>query len=130
MSAGLANKIFDTMTEFANYGFNKSHAAAYGVVSYQTAYLKAHYPAEFMCAQISSEIGNFDKLPGFVAEAGDMGLTVLPPDVNHSLDRFVPEEGNIRFGLAGIKSVGAGAAQAIVAERKANGPFTGLIDFC
>jgi len=130
MPAGLANKIFDTMTEFANYGFNKSHAAAYGVVSYQTAYLKAHYPAEFMCAQISSEIGNFDKLPGFVSEAGEMGLTVLPPDVNHSLDRFVPEEGNIRFGLAGIKSVGAGAAQAIVAERKANGPFTGLIDFC
>jgi DNA polymerase-3 subunit alpha len=130
MSAGLANKIFDTMTEFANYGFNKSHAAAYGVVSYQTAYLKAHYPAEFMCAQISSEIGNFDKLPGFVAEAGDMGLTVLPPDVNHSLDRFVPEDGNIRFGLAGIKSVGACAAQAVVAERKANGPFTGLIDFC
>ena len=130
MPASLANKIFDTMTEFANYGFNKSHAAAYGVVSYQTAYLKAHYPAEFMCAQISSEIGNFDKLPGFVAEAGDMGLTVLPPDVNHSLDRFVPEDGNIRFGLAGIKSVGACAAQAVVAERKANGPFTGLIDFC
>ena len=130
MSNELANKIFDTMTEFANYGFNKSHAAAYGVVSYQTAFLKAHYPAEFMCAQISSEIGNFDKLPGFVAEAGDMGLTVLPPDVNHSLDRFIPEDGNIRFGLAGIKSVGEGAAQAIVAERKANGPFTGLIDFC
>ncbi|MDR2848983.1 MAG: DNA polymerase III subunit alpha, partial [Verrucomicrobiota bacterium] len=126
----LANKVFDIMTEFANYGFNKSHAAAYGVVSYQTAYLKAHYPAEFMCAQISSEIGNFDKLPGFVAEAGEMGLKVLPPDVNHSLDRFVPENGNVRFGLAGIKSVGEGAAQAIVAERQARGPFTGPVDFC
>jgi DNA polymerase-3 subunit alpha len=130
MSVELANKIFDTMAQFAEYGFNKSHAAAYGVVSYQTAYLKAHYPAEFMCAQISSEIGNFDKLPGFVAEAGEMGLKVLPPDVNHSLDRFVPEGGDIRFGLAGVKSVGEGAAQAIVAERKANGPFTGLVDFC
>jgi DNA polymerase-3 subunit alpha len=130
LSAAAANKVFDTMTEFANYGFNKSHAAAYAVVSYQTAFLKAHYPAEFMCAQISSEIGNFDKLPGFVAEAGEMGLHVLPPDVNHSLDRFGPENGDVRFGLAGVKSVGEGAAQAIVAERKANGPFTGLVDFC
>jgi DNA polymerase-3 subunit alpha len=130
LSEAAANRVFDTMTEFANYGFNKSHAAAYAVVSYQTAYLKAHYPAEFMCAQISSEIGNFDKLPGFVAEAGETGLKVLPPDVNHSLDRFVPEDGNVRFGLAGIKSVGEGAAQAIVAERTANGPFTGPVDFC
>ena len=129
MTTAAADRIFDTMTEFANYGFNKSHAAAYAIVAYQTGYLKAHYPAEFMCAQISSEIGNFDKLPGFVAEAGDMGLKVLPPDINHSLDRFAPEDGNVRFGLAGIKSVGEGAAQAIVAERNANGPYASFTDF-
>jgi len=128
--ADQAGQIFDNIEKFAGYGFNKAHAAAYGIVTYQTAYMKAHYPAEFMCAQISSEIGNFDKLPGFVAEAGEMGLKVLPPDVNRSLDRFAPEEGQVRYGLAGIKSVGEGAAEAIVRERKANGPFKGLADFC
>ena len=125
-----AGQIFDNIEKFAGYGFNKAHAAAYGVVTYQTAYMKAHYPAEFMCAQISSEIGNFDKLPGFVAEAEEMGLKVLPPDVNRSLDRFAPEEGHIRYGLAGIKSVGEGAAEAIVRERKDHGPFTGFANFC
>jgi len=128
--ADRAGQIFDNIEKFAGYGFNKAHAAAYGIVTYQTAYMKAHYPAEFMCAQISSEIGNFDKLPGFVAEAEEMGLKVLQPDVNRSLDRFVPEDGNIRYGLAGIKSVGEGAAEAIVKERKANGPFKGFADFC
>lgn len=125
-----AGQIFDNIEKFAGYGFNKAHAAAYGIVTYQTAYLKAHYPAEYMCAQISSEIGNFDKLPGFVAEAEEMGLKVLPPDINRSLDRFAPEEGNIRYGLAGIKSVGEGAAEAIVRERKEHGPFAGFADFC
>ena len=125
-----AGQIFDNIEKFAGYGFNKAHAAAYGIVTYQTAYMKAHYPAEFMCAQISSEIGNFDKLPGFVAEAEEMGLKVLPPDVNRSLDRFAPEEGQVRYGLAGIKSVGEGAAEAIVRERKANGPFKSFTEFC
>lgn len=124
-----AGQIFDNIEKFAGYGFNKAHAAAYGVITYQTAYLKAHYPTEFMCAQISSEIGNFDKLPGFVAEAEEMGLKVLSPDVNHSFDRFVPEGGNIRFGLAGIKGVGAGAAEIIVKNRQ-SAPFSGLADFC
>jgi len=128
--ADQAGQIFDNIEKFAGYGFNKAHAAAYGVVTYQTAYMKAHYPAEFMCAQISSEIGNFDKLPGFVAEAEEMGLKILPPDVNKSLNRFVPEENNIRYGLAGIKNVGEGAAEAIVKEREAHGPFTGFINFC
>ena len=128
--ADQAGQIFDNIEKFAGYGFNKAHAAAYGIVTYQTAYMKAHYPAEFMCAQISSEIGNFDKLPGFVAEAEEMGLKVLPPDVNRSLDRFAPEEGNIRYGLAGIKSVGAGAAEAIVQERKERGPYTSFTNFC
>jgi DNA polymerase III subunit alpha len=125
-----AGQIFDNIEKFAGYGFNKAHAAAYGIVTYQTAYMKANYPVEFICAQISSEIGNFDKLPGFVSEAESMGLKVLPPDVNHSLDRFSPEEGNVRFGLAGIKSVGAGAAEAIIRERQAHGPYTDLADFC
>jgi len=125
-----AGQIFDIMAKFAEYGFNKSHAAAYAIVGYQTAYMKAHYPVEFMCAQISSEMGNFDKLPDFLAAAEEMDLKVLPPDVNRSLDRFSPENGNVRFGLAGIKSVGAGAAEAVVRERQANGPFASLADFC
>ena len=130
ISAEQAGLIFENIEKFVGYGFNKAHAAAYGIVTYQTAYMKAHYPAEFMCAQISSEIGNFDKLPGFVAEAEDMGLKVLPPDVNRSIDRFAPEEGNVRYGLAGIKSVGEGAAVAIVKERKERGPFTSFTNFC
>jgi len=125
-----AGQIFDNIEKFAGYGFNKAHAAAYAVVGYQTAYMKAHYPVEFMCAQISSEIGNFNKLPGFVAAAEEMGLKVLPPDVNSSLDRFSPEAGNVRFGLAGIKSVGELAGEAIMRERQANGTFASLADFC
>ena len=111
--------------------FNKSHAVAYAVVSYQTAYLKAHYPAEFMCAQISSEIGNFDKLPGFVAEAQEIGLDLRLPDVNESGSRFVPtpDSKGIRYGLGGIKGVGEMAADAIVAEREANGPYKDIFDF-
>jgi DNA polymerase-3 subunit alpha len=125
-----AEKIFDHIAAFAGYGFNKAHTAAYGIVSYQTAFVKAHYPAEFMCAQISSEIGNFDKLPGFVSEAEAMGLPILPPDVNCSQSRFVPEAKGIRYGLAGIKNVGEGAAEAIIAARNADGPYLGLVDFC
>ena len=130
ISAERAGQIFDNIEKFAGYGFNKAHAAAYGIVTYQTAYMKAHYPVEFMCAQISSEIGNFDKLPGFVAAAEEMGLKVLAPDVNHSLDRFAPEQGNVRYGLAGIKGVGEGAAEAIIRERQANGPYESFMNFC
>ena len=125
-----AGQIFDNIEKFAGYGFNKAHAAAYGVVTYWTAYMKANYPVEFMCAQISSEIGNFDKLPEFVSASEAMGLEILPPDVNKSRDRFVPEDGNIRYGLADIKSVGTGAAELIFNEREKNGPFKGLLDFC
>ena len=117
---------------FASYAFNKSHSVCYAWVAYQTGYLKAHYPAEFMCAQISSEIGNFDKLPGFVAEAKEIGLELRLPDVNESGARFVPtpDAKGIRYGLGGIKGVGSAAAEAIVAEREANGPYTGFVDFC
>ncbi len=130
IKADSAGQIFDNIEKFAGYGFNKAHAAAYGIVTFQTAYMKAHFPAEFMCAQISSEIGNFDKLPGFVSEADNMGLKVMPPDVNRSFERFIPEDGKILYGLAGIKNVGQGAAEAIVNERKSKGPFKGLADFC
>ena len=127
----LVDKIWDDWRAFASYAFNKSHAVCYAWVAYQTGYLKAHYPAEFMCAQISSEIGNFDKLPGFVAEAQEIGLELKLPDVNESGARFVPtaDAKGIRYGLSGIKGVGA-AGEAIVAEREANGPYAGFLDFC
>jgi len=130
ISADLAGRIFDNIAQFAGYGFNKAHSAGYAIVCYQTAYLKANFPAEFMAALISSEIGNFDKMPGFIREAGEMDLEILPPDVNHSGCRFKPEGKGIRYGLAGIKNVGEGAAKALIAEREANGPYTSLIDFC
>jgi DNA polymerase-3 subunit alpha len=130
IDAKLAGHIFDNIEKFAGYGFNKSHSAAYGIISYRTAYLKAHYPVEFMAALLSLEIGNADKIPIFIAESKEMGLEVLPPNVNESVVRFKPEGKAIRFGLAGIKNVGSNAVQALVAEREANGPFTGLIDFC
>ncbi len=128
----LIAKIWEDWRAFASYAFNKSHAVCYAWVAYQTGYMKAHYPAEFMCAQISSEIGNFDKLPGFVQEAAEIGLDVLPPDVNESLSRFAPDKSGkkIRYGLAGVKGVGSAAAEAIVDERRKNGPFAGLNDFC
>ena len=128
----LIDKIWDDWRAFASYAFNKSHAVCYAWVAYQTGYLKAHYPAEFMCAQISSEIGNFDKLPGFVAEAQEMALEMRLPDVNESGVKFVPtaDARGIRYGLAGIKGVGEPAAAAIVAEREKNGRYTGFLDFC
>lgn len=127
----LIDKIWNDWRAFASYAFNKSHAVCYAWIAYQTGYLKAHYPSEFMCAQISSEIGNFDKLPGFVAEAQEMGLKLMLPDVNESGSRFVPTKDSkgIRYGLSGIKGVG-NAGEIIVAERKKNGPYAGFLDFC
>lgn len=130
-----AAKIFDTMAKFAGYGFNKSHSAAYAVIAYQTAYLKANFPCEFMAALISAEMGKSDnKLAFFMNEASAMNIEILPPDINRSDLRFVPEKhgdkSGLRFGLAGIKNVGEAAACAMVAERKKNGSFAGLIDFC
>ncbi len=125
-----ANLIFDNIEKFAQYGFNKSHSTAYGFVTYQTAYLKAHYPSEFMAALLSGEMSNADKLPGFINETREMGIEVLPPDVNESRQRFNAINGNIRFGMAAIKGVGEGAVDEIVKEREANGNFTGMMDFC
>lgn len=124
-----SDAIFDILNKFAGYGFNKSHSAAYAVLSYQTGYLKANYPVEFMAAMLSSELGNADKVAHFVAECESMGMTVLGPDVNESREMFTPVGARIRFGLAGIKGVGAQAAQKIIEEREANGPFNDFEDF-
>ena len=126
-----AEKIWGDWTAFASYAFNKSHSVCYAYIAYQTGYLKAHYPADFMCAQISSEIGNFDKMPALVAAAADMGLRVLPPDVNASRCHFAPAgKDAVRFGLGAIRNVGEAAGDQIVAEREKNGPYKGLVDFC
>jgi len=130
IDAKLANRIFDNIAKFAEYGFNKSHSTAYGFVSFQTAYLKAHYPEEFMAALLSAEMGTPDKLAMVLAEVKEMGIAIRPPSVNESIARFRPVPGAVHFGMTGIKGVGGGAVEALVAERDANGPFEGLIDFC
>ena len=126
-----ADEIFDLMEKFAGYGFNKSHAAAYALVSYQTAWLKCHYPAEFMAATLSSDMDNTDKVVGFLAEVDHLGLTVLPPKVNASAFMFEAADARtIRYGLGAIKGVGQGACEAVVAERERGGQFASLLDFC
>ncbi len=125
-----ATEIFETIEKFASYGFNKSHSAAYAFVTFQTAYFKAHYPAEFMASVLTLEIGNAEKLTGFIAECKEMGMEVLPPDIRQSVKTFRPEDGNIRYGLSGIKGVGAAAVDSLVADRVANGPFESFMDFC
>ena len=124
-----ANRIFDEMAEFAKYAFNKSHAAAYAVISYQTAYLKTHYAAEFMAATANSMLGNLDKIPEYIAECKNIAIEVLRPDINESYARFAVINGKIRFALASIKNVGKAAIELIVEERKKNGKYTGLVDF-
>ncbi len=126
---GTATKIFDQMEKFASYGFNKSHAAAYSLVSYQTAYLKAHYPVEFMCAVMSLDMTNVDKLMLYKEECKKIGFKVLPPDINHSGADFCVENGNIRYALGAIKSVGAANMEAIEKERLAHGPYKDISDF-
>ena len=125
----VAGAIFDQMEKFASYGFNKSHAAAYSLISYQTAYLKAHFPVEFMCAVMSLDITNVDKLLFYKEECKKMGFKVLPPDINKSDADFSVENGNIRYALSAIKSVGAANMEAIEQERKARGPFKDISDF-
>src|SRR5438093_1588627 len=148
-----ANAIFDLLEKFAGYGFNKSHSAAYGVISYQTAYLKAHYPVEFMAGLLSNEINNTEKISVFVGECRRMGISILPPDINKSGLKFTPEtvaasadrgstektkataaNGNgysaIRYGLAAIKHVGEMAMETAIREREQQGDFTSLEDFC
>lgn len=122
-------KIFDHMEKFASYGFNKSHAACYGYISYQTAYLKTHYPVEFFAALISSESANAEKVFSYISDARSMGVNVYAPDINKSDYSFSIEENSIRFGLGAIKNVGEGAIELIIEERKKGGAFKSLIDF-
>jgi DNA polymerase-3 subunit alpha len=130
ISRKTAAEIFDLIEKFASYGFNKSHSVAYSVVAYQTAYLKAHYPAEYMAATLSSEIGNTDKIVPLIDDCRKMDIRVLPPDVNQSGKDFTVINGDIRFGLCAIKNVGEGAVESIIAARTADGPFRNLFDFC
>ena len=129
-----ANAIFDLLEKFAGYGFNKSHSAAYGLISYRTAYLKANYPVEFMAGLLSNEVNNTDKIAVFVSECQRLGVSILPPDINRSQLKFVPEIGHgqraIRYGLAAIKNIGEAAMEAAIAEREKNGPFKSVDDYC
>ena len=125
-----ANKIFDEMAEFAKYAFNKSHAAAYAVVSYRTAYLKAYYPEEFMAATLNSFLGNLDKIPMYIDECKRLKIDILKPDINKSYTKFTVDSGKIRFGLGSVKNVGIAAVNAIVKEREENGAYESFTDFC
>ncbi|HEX7229218.1 MAG TPA: DNA polymerase III subunit alpha [Candidatus Binatia bacterium] len=125
-----ATEIFDQMETFARYGFNKSHSAAYALVSYQTAYLKTHYPVEFMAALMTSEMGDTDKIIKNLGECRDKGIQVLAPNINESRADFTPVIDKIRFGLAAVKNVGEKAVEVILESRAKGGPFESLFDFC
>jgi DNA polymerase-3 subunit alpha len=126
----LAGDIFDLIQKFASYGFNKSHSVAYSVLAYQTAYLKAHYPAEFMAATLSSEIGDTDRIVKLIDDCRKNTIMVLPPDVNESNKDFAVAGGNIRFGLVAIKNVGESAIDTVIRSREEKGRFENIFDFC
>lgn len=126
----LARQVFDLVEGFGKYGFNKSHSTAYAVISYQTAYLKAHYPNEFMAALLSSISHDKDKVRRFTTECRRMGMSVLPPDINESESDFTPVKQGIRFGLTAIRNLGPNPVDAIIRERKADGPYLSFINFC
>ena len=125
-----ATRIWDLIVEFAGYGFNKSHSAAYALLAYQTGFLKANYPVHFMAAVLTNEEGNTDKVVQYINECRGMGIAVLPPDINESDVHFTPLGEDIRFGLAAIKGVGEGAVEHIIAARDRAGRFRGLVQFC
>jgi len=127
---GKAEMIFELMAKFAEYGFNKSHSAAYAYIAFQTAYLKAHYPVEFMAALLSCEMDTTDKVVKHISECREKNIDVLPPDINASRQDFTVAGGKIRFGLAAVKNVGLGAIESILAARDSGGAFTSLADFC
>ena len=130
IDAQSADKIFDEMSEFAKYAFNKSHAAAYAVVSYRTAYLKAYYKEELMAATLNSFLGNLDKIPVYIQDCKDMGIEILNPNINESETKFTVVDNKIRFGLGSVKNVGVAVIDSIVAEREKNGPFESFTSFC
>jgi DNA polymerase III subunit alpha len=125
-----AEKLFDLMEQFAGYGFNKSHSAAYALIAYHTAYLKAHYPVEFMAALLTAEIGNQEKLTHYLNQCRDMGIGILPPDVNSSDRMFTPSGDSVRFGLTAIKNVGEAAIESVLEGREKLGRFDSLYQFC
>ena len=125
----VAQSIYDEIVDFANYAFNKAHAVCYAVVSYQTAYLKCHYPQQYMAALMTSVLDSAAKISGYIAECKEMGIPVLPPDINHSDDHFTVEGESIRFGLGAVKNVGRALIRTIAARRTADGPFRSMEDF-
>jgi DNA polymerase III subunit alpha len=122
--------LFDLMEKFGGYGFNKSHSAAYALIAYQTAYLKAHFPVEFIAALLTSEMHSIDGVVKYINECRTHQIEVLPPDVNSGDVTFIVADGKIRFGLVAVKNVGEGAVEAVIEERRANGPFSSLFNFC
>ena len=126
ISEPIANAIWELFPPFARYGFNKSHAVCYATIGYQTAYLKAHYPIEFMTSLLNADTGDIDRVSFLISECGKMGIEVFPPDINKSWLHFTPDEGNIRFGLLAVKNVGRNIIEAITANRQQQGPFTDL----
>ncbi len=126
----VANEIFDEMSNFASYAFNKSHAAAYAVLAYRTAYLKRHYPAEFLASLLTSFLDNTNKVVGYCAECQRLGIKILPPNVNHSSLNFSTQDKNIRYGLLAVKNLGEGLISKIISEREANGEYTSFYNFC
>ena len=130
ISEATANDVFAMIDKFAGYGFNKSHATCYSIVAYQTAYLKAHYPAEFMAANLTSEMGNTDRVVILIDECKRMGIEVMPPDVNESDAQFTATDQGIRFGMGAVKNVGLGAIQSIIAGREKLGRYQTLFEFC
>ena len=129
ISEAVAQSLYDEIVAFANYAFNKAHAVCYAVVSYQTAYLKCHYPKQYMAALMTSVLDSAAKISGYIAECKEMGIPVLPPDVNHSEDQFTVDGDAIRFGLGAVKNVGHGLVRAMCAKREEGGPFRSLEDF-
>ena len=129
ISEEVAQSIYDEIVDFANYAFNKAHAVCYAVVSYQTAYLKCHYPKQYMAALMTSVLDSAAKISGYIAECKEMGIQVLPPDLNHSDDPFTVEGDCIRFGLGAVKNVGRGLIRSMVKKRQEGGPFQSLEDF-
>ena len=125
----VAQSIYDEIVDFANYAFNKAHAVCYAVVSYQTAYLKCHYPRQYMAALMTSVLDSATKISGYIAECKEMGISVLPPDINHSYDHFTVEGDAIRFGLGAVKNVGRGLIRSMVRKRDEGGAFRSLEDF-
>ena len=129
ISEAVAQSLYDEIVAFANYAFNKAHAVCYAVVSYQTAYLKCHYPRQYMAALMTSVLDSAAKISGYIAECKELGIPVLPPDINHSEDQFTVDGNAIRFGLGAVKNVGHGLVRAMCAKREEGGPFRSLEDF-